>query len=47
MSNAGEKSSKANTDRLPLLGEMNRSLAYSEEQLQCCDLHDMLIDKYC
>ena len=47
MSNAEEKSSKASTDMLPLLRERNRSLQLSEELFQCCDLDDMLIDKYC
>ena len=47
MSNAEEKSSKASTDMLPLLRERNRSLAILEEQLQCCDLDCILIDKYC
>ena len=45
MSNAEEKSSKASTDMLPLLRERNRSL--TGELVQCCDLVDMLIDKYC
>ena len=47
MSNAEETSSKASTDMLPLLRENNRSLTTLEELLQCCDLDDMLIDKYC
>ena len=47
MSNAEEMSSKASTDMLPLLRERNRSITTSEELFQCCDLDDMLIDKYC
>ena len=46
MSIAEEKSSKTSIDMLHLLGERNR-LFISEEQFQCCDLDDMLIDKYC
>ena len=46
-----EKSSKATTDMLPLLGERNKSLATFRSAVsvlfQCCDLDDMLIDKYC
>ena len=44
MSNAEEKSSKANTDMLPLIRERNRSLKTFRRAV---DLDDMLIDKYC
>ena len=47
MSNAEEKSSNSSTDMLPLLRERNRLQQLSEELFQCCDLDDMLIDKYC
>ena len=47
MSNAEEKSSKASTDMLPLSRERNRSLAIFRMAVQCFDLDDMLIDKYC
>ena len=47
MSNAEEKSSKASTDMLPLLRERNRSLKTFRRAVSCCDLDDMLIDKYC
>ena len=38
MSNAEEKSSKASTDMLPLLGEKNRSLTTFRTAVQCCEL---------
>ena len=47
MSNAEETSSKASTDMLPVFRERNRSLKISDELFQCCDLNDMLIDKFC
>ena len=47
MSYAEEKSNKASTDMLPLLGERTRLSTLSEELSQCCDMDDMLIDKYC
>ena len=47
MSNAEEKSSKASTDMLPLLGEGTDHKQLSEELFLCCDLDDMQIDKYC
>ena len=47
MSNAEEKSSKASTDILPYFEKGTDHLQLSEELFQCCDLDDMLIDKYC
>ena len=47
MSNAEEESSKANTDMLQLSREGTDHQQLSEELFQCCDLDDMLIDKYC
>ena len=47
MSNAGEKSSKASTDMLPLPRERNRSLTTFRRVVSVLCLDDMLIDKYC
>ena len=47
MSNAEEKSSKSSTDMLPLLRQRNISITTFSRAVLCCDLDDMLIDKYC
>ena len=46
MSNADEKSNKASIDMF-LCQEKGTDHQLSEELFQCCDLDDMLIDKYC
>ena len=47
MSNAEEKLSKASTDMLICQKKGTDHQQPSEELLQCCNLDDMQIDKYC
>ena len=47
MSYAEEKSSKASTERCLCQEKGTYHKQLSEELFQCCDLDDMMIDKYC